>query len=140
MVKNRLNRSPISTRCAQRLGSAFAWTASLILLIPSQALASRDKWFDYNERGQREEIGRNYLSAEEYYRKAFDESVSIGTTSNEMAESLVRLATVLVVQGKFNQAEPYYQRLIKLIDQKKKDKTLSDEVLIWVEDLAEDYC
>lgn len=121
----------------KNIASVLLVVTMFFACLPAQA--SKSKWSDYKQQGQQNELTQNYRLAEQFYRKSLDEAFVLGANSNEMAESLVRLAAVIVVQGKMTQAEPYYLRLIKMVEAKKKDGTLDDEVLVWMEDLAEDY-
>lgn len=97
------------------------------------------KWLDLKEAGRRQELSDSYEKAETFYRRSIVEAQKLGRTSNELAESKVRLANVLVLQRNFAEAEPEYKSTMNILVEKKAEKTLEPELLVLLENLASSY-
>lgn len=101
--------------------------------------SSPGKWLDLKEAGRQQELSDEFEKAEELYRKSIIEAYKVGPQSNELAESKVRLANVLVLQRNFAEAEPEYLSTMAILERKKKEKTLEPELLVLLENLAASY-
>lgn len=126
--------------------AAMACVAASLALISSVTVFSHaafagapGKWLDLKEAGRRQELSDSYENAEAFYRKSIIEARKIGGTSNELAESKVRLANVLVLQRNFAEAEQEYVTTMDVLERKKQAKTLEPELLVLLENLASSY-
>ncbi len=97
------------------------------------------KWDDAKREGERLELSGAYQMAQRYYRHALDCARDLPPESAERIESLFHMANIVVLQGKYLEAEPYYQRLITNLTKQKREGTISEECLVFLEELAESY-
>ncbi|MGD9683259.1 MAG: tetratricopeptide repeat protein [Candidatus Obscuribacterales bacterium] len=106
---------------------------------PSSGSKLEHRWVDLKENGSAQEAQRSWSTAERYYLQAQAVARRIGPESNQLLETEARLANVRLLGGKEQLAEEGYETVIELLKKKKKDKTLHQETMIWVEDLADTY-
>lgn len=106
---------------------------------PSSFTKLEHRWVDLKENGSAQEAQRSWGTAERYYLQAQAVARRIGSESNQLLETEARLANVRLLGGKEQLAEEDYKNVIELLKKKKKDKTLHQETMIWVEDLADTY-
>jgi hypothetical protein len=123
---------------ARRVISA-SLAVALSLSCNAAFATSPGKWLGLKEAGRRQELSDEYGKAEELYRRSISEAEKVGRTSNELAESKVRLANILVLERNFAEAEPEYLSTMAILEQKKKEKTLEPELLVLLENLAASY-
>lgn len=121
------------------VAASLALTSSVTVLSHAAFAGTPGKWLDLKEAGRRQELSDSYENAEALYRKSIIEARKLGDTSNELAESKVRLANVLVLQRNFAEAEQEYVTTMNVLEQKKKAKTLEPELLVLLENLASSY-
>lgn len=112
----------------------------LVLLGQPAQSFDKTKWMDLKREGQRLEVAESYRTAEKFYRQALEMARAFPPRCSERLETLYHMANILVKQGKYWDAEPYYQRLITVVQEDKKAGTLDHEALVWMEDLADSYC
>jgi hypothetical protein len=113
----------------------------LLLLFCIQPASSYDKtkWMDVKREGQNQEVTGHYAIAEKYYRESMKIAKDFPKNASERIETLYHVANILVLQGKYWDAEVFYQKLVMMVQEQKKDKTLDHEALVWMEDLADSY-
>ena len=113
----------------------------ILFLCCAQPASSFDKtkWMDVKREGQNQEVAGHYAIAEKYYRESMKIAKDFPKNASERIETLYHVANVLVLQGKYWDAEVYYQKLVMMVQEQKKDKTLDHEALVWMEDLADSY-
>ena len=97
------------------------------------------KYTRYVNAGEQAELDRQYDLAEKNYRGAVDAAKQLGDNSRQMQESVTRLGTVLVLQGKLVDAEPLFNKVVTLVNQLKGSKKDNPEALVWLDDLADAY-
>jgi tetratricopeptide (TPR) repeat protein len=126
----------------------FSFTASCYFLIsacfvfvfsPSAYGFDKTKWMDVKREGQNQENSGHYATAEKYYRESMRIAKDFPSKSSERIETCYHIANILVLQGKYWEAEVFYQKLVMVVQEQKRDKTLDQEVLVWMEDLADSY-
>jgi serine/threonine-protein kinase len=100
---------------------------------------TRTAWFDWKEKGRREQAAQSYTSAIDYYLRSLAEASKLGPDSMELIETKIRLAICFVCQKKFDDAEPYYQAVCASVGKSKMNKSLDAEMLVWLEELADSY-
>ncbi|MDZ4836070.1 MAG: tetratricopeptide repeat protein [Candidatus Melainabacteria bacterium] len=99
----------------------------------------KTKWMDVKREGQRLEVSGHYATAEKYFRQAMQISSTFPKNSSERIETLYHVCNILVLQGKYWDAEIFFQKLVLMVQEQKKDGTLDHEALVWMEDLADSY-
>lgn len=110
------------------------------LVFPAPAVADpQSDWLGWKEKGLQEQASESYRNAVKYYDRSVSEAEKIGPHSIQCIESKARLATCLVYLHEFTLAEPYFNYLMREIEQHRKDKSLDGEMLVWLEDVAEAY-
>lgn len=106
---------------------------------PASGSKLEHRWVDLKENGSAQEAQRSWSTAERYYLQAQAVARRIGPDSNQLLETEARLANVRLLGGKEQLAEEGYKNVLELLKKKKRDKTLHQETMIWVEDLADTY-
>ena len=88
-----------------------------LVLLSTQASAQEILWETHNEEGNHSYQQGKYAEAEKQFLAALREAEKFGSADRRLARSLTSLATLYRTQGKYNDAEPLYQRALE-IDEK----------------------
>ncbi|MCA9803774.1 MAG: tetratricopeptide repeat protein [Cyanobacteria bacterium HKST-UBA02] len=137
MLRDSRKKSEILIAACLALGLALPEAA--LSAPPASGSKLEHRWVDLKENGSAQEAQRSWSTAERYYLQAQAVARRIGPESNQLLETEARLANVRLLGGKEQLAEEGYKTVIELLKKKKKDKTLHQETMIWVEDLADTY-
>jgi len=90
--------------------------AALAIAAGSQAApAAESTWQKLESQGEQAFNQQNFSQAEDYYRQALKALESSSHTSDEEVQCLRKLATVLTLEDKTEQAKAIYQRSLKLV-------------------------
>src|ERR1700727_1056404 len=79
------------------------------------ASAERRAWQTIIDSGESNEMNHQWIVAELSYKTALTAAEKFGPRSQEVQSSLTRLAVCLVVQNKFEEAEPLYKRAVEIV-------------------------
>jgi tetratricopeptide (TPR) repeat protein len=111
---------------------------SLVCIVAPVPVEAANAWQDYKNSGEQAELDHDYARAERWYAKALTEADKAGPHSPQLEESVSRLATIYVMDNKFNQAEPFFRRALTVA---LGDKAIASnpEQLVWLDDLADAY-
>lgn len=111
----------------------------ILLLVGSAVNAGRIEIDRKKESGVQAELGHNYRQAEIKYRQALAMAEKDPSGPALIPELLCRICTVSVLQGNHPQADLYFDRLFKVLPEKRGERKEDRENLVWLEDLAETY-
>ncbi|MBX9668200.1 MAG: tetratricopeptide repeat protein [Candidatus Obscuribacterales bacterium] len=108
------------------------------LELPARSV-DKYKWDDVKREGERLELSGAYPMAQKYYLHALSCARDLPPGSAAQIESLFHMANISLLQEKYIDAEPYYQRLITNLVKQKRDGTIGEDSLVWMEELASSY-
>ena len=102
--------------------SAILWMVGLIVvgggaLYPSQVSAQGTRWEHYMAEGAKAYQNGQETNAEMFYLAALEDVQNADPEDPRLAATLNTLAVLYHAQGKYAQAEPLYQRVLKLLKQ-----------------------
>lgn len=119
---------------------AAKFIALLIALSASRACAADPaaRWHELKDAGEQAEIGHDYGRAEKWFQQALSEAEKLNPNTSELEETLSRLASSMIYQGKIAEAQPIYKRAIA-IALNDKNKNRNPEDLVWLDDLSDAY-
>jgi tetratricopeptide (TPR) repeat protein len=107
---------------SQTTFSAILWIVGLIVLgcvsmPPSQVNAQDTRWEHYMAEGAKAYQNGQETNAEMFYLAALEDVQNAGPNDPRLAATLNTLAVLYHSQRKYAQAEPLYQRVLKLLEQ-----------------------
>jgi Tetratricopeptide repeat len=106
------------------------------------ASAERRAWQTIIDSGESNEMNHQWIVAELSYKNALSAAEKFGPRSQEVQSSLPRLAVCLVVQNKFEEAEPLYKRAVEIVYRLRSADPPTNpdpDSLVWLDDLADAY-
>ena len=89
-------------------------TLCALIALASAAPAQEVLWRTHVEAGNQSVEKGNYGEAEKHYTAALKSAEGFGQTDSRLMSTMRKLASVLDDQGKYEDAEQLYQRLITL--------------------------
>jgi tetratricopeptide (TPR) repeat protein len=106
----------------QAIFSALLWIVGLIIvggasMHPVQISAQGTRWEHYMAEGAQAHQNGQETNAEMFYLAALEDVQSAGPEDPRLAATLNTLAILYHTQRKYAQAEPFYQRVLKLLEQ-----------------------
>lgn len=105
----------ISTKYVQwclRSAKSVICNIAAVLLVIYPALAAQDTWQDLVIKGDRDMNEQKFVPAEESYKKALKEIKHSKHNDEDVAKCLGKLAAVLTLEDKTNDAIPVYRKAI----------------------------
>lgn len=117
--------------------SALLWAA--LLPAPGIAAGDREGWHHFKDEGSHNEVFRDFAKAEQSYAKALQLANTSNASPAERGELMARLATAMLWQGKFDQAEPYFNELLKIIPGLKASGQRNEDFFSCVDALSNAY-
>ena len=107
---------------SQATFSAILWMLGLLVvggvsLYPSQGRAQGTRWEHYMAEGAKAYQHGQETNAEMFYLAALEDVQNAGPEDPRLAATLNALAVLYHTQSKYAQAEPLYQRVLKLLEQ-----------------------
>jgi tetratricopeptide (TPR) repeat protein len=107
---------------SQATFSATLWMIGLIVvgcvsMHPSQGSAQGTRWEHYMAEGAKAYQNGQETNAEMFYLAALEDVQNAGPEDPRLAATLNTLAVLYHSQRKYAQAEPLYQRVLKLLEQ-----------------------
>lgn len=139
LLKSRMMHKRTAIPHAVSLKSSVLAVCLLTFCVQPAFCVDKTKWMDVKREGQKLEVAGHYAMAEKYYRQSMKLARDFPKNASERVETLYHVANILVLQEKYWDAEVFYQKLVVIIQEQKKDKTLDHEALVWMEDLADSY-
>lgn len=125
---------------ARVVATAAALAAISAVSLTPQAFAVDDpQWRVLKNAGSKAEVFSDYKTAEDKYRKALQSAETSGASKLVTTELAVRLATALVTRGKFQEAEPYYQKSMAALPTFTQLGHRREDLLACLDALAETY-
>lgn len=110
------------------------------LLSPaSLAAGDREGWHHFKDEGSHHEVFKDFARAEQSYSKALKLAIASNASTAERGELKARLATVMVWQGKFEQSEPYFHELLRIIPGLKASNKRNEDFFSCVDALSNAY-
>src|ERR671925_1307052 len=102
--------------------SAMLWMVGLTVVVcvsrpPSQVSAQGTRWEHYMAEGAKAYQNGQETNAEMFYLAALEDVQNAGPEDPRLAATLNTLAVLYHTQKKYAQAEPLYQRVLKLLEQ-----------------------
>lgn len=101
----------------QRCQRCWGWVLVLCLALGLPLVAAQEApWEQLMATGAKAFQQGQLVEAEQFYRAALDEVTSAGSDDPRVAPTLNALAVLYHTQGKYAQAETFYQRVLKLLE------------------------
>lgn len=108
--------------------------------LPAQAAPSaKEKLQAMLSVAEQAQISHDMRLAELDYLKAVAEASKFGANSPELQQCEARLASVYVLQGKLDEAEPHYLKAKDIAVTMMKDGKGDPESFVWLDDLSDAY-
>jgi tetratricopeptide (TPR) repeat protein len=104
--------------------------------------AERRTWQTLVDGGEANQLNQQWTIAECNFRNALIAAEKFGAHSQEVQVSLPRLAACLVLQDKFEEAEPLYKRSIDIVHRLRSENPPvhpDPDSLVWLDDLSDAY-
>src|SRR5215471_1857067 len=107
---------------SQATFSVLLWLVGLIVvgcvsMYPAQVRAQDTRWEHYMAEGAKAYQDGQETNAEMFYLAALEDVQSAGSDDSRLAVTLNAWAVLYHTQSKYAQAEPLYQRVLKLLEQ-----------------------
>jgi tetratricopeptide (TPR) repeat protein len=123
------------SHCLVALASSYV---SCIAVTAEPGASPAKTWLEYKTAGEQAEIDHDYARAQLWYSRALPEAEKCGPHSDQLEETVSRLATSYVMQNKFDAAEPLFKRALDIVLGDKPAAANPDQ-LVWLDDLADAY-
>jgi len=134
-----MQRDHITPISSNRLATVLLAQAISLLLQAKPCPAQERTWEYLKHAGAQAEILHDYARAQNFYGEMVQVArQKFGDDSSEMEEASARMATMLVIRGKPQQAEPYFRKALQ-IGLERKQQGKGPEDLVWLDDLADAY-
>jgi hypothetical protein len=102
--------------------------------------AVEDLWHEQCEHGDQAQILRNYPLAEKFFQESLVTAKPFGPQSVELQTSTAKVGAIKLLQGHLEEAEPYYQQVLKMVtDMRKQGLSEPPDALVWLDDLGDAY-
>jgi tetratricopeptide (TPR) repeat protein len=103
------------------------------------AAGDREGWHHFKDEGSHNEVFKEFAKAEQSYSKALKLANASNSSAAERSELTARLATVMLWQGKFEQAEPHFNEVLKIIPRLKASGNRNEDFFSCVDALSNAY-
>ena len=108
----------------------------------SETSPQRKAWQTTIDTGDADQMNRRWVVAEFNFKNALSVAEKFGPDSQEVQVTLPRLAACLVLQNKFDEAEPLYKRSVGLVYRLRSENPPvqpDPDSLVWLDDLSDAY-
>src|SRR5277367_822791 len=126
----------------KRSNSYLLLTILLVVMLDVRPVQAGTElgWIDVQNQGDQAQVNGELLLATSKFQQAANLAKSkYGIKSPQYLKIIIRLTAILVLDGHFDRAEPYYKQIMSLDLTAGKHGQIDPEVGVWIDDLGDTY-